>query len=81
MKVPIIRIGNSKGILLNKTLLNTYGFEDQLEVIMKENHIELKPVQKPRAGWEESFKEMHRHGEDRLILDVSLDDETLEEWK
>jgi len=48
---------------------------------MKENYIELKPVQKPRSGWEEKFMEMHRNGDDRPIMDVSLDEDTLEEWK
>ena len=80
MKVPIIRIGNSKGILINKTLIETYGFEDQIEIVMKEQHIELKPVRKPRSGWEEHFKDMHAAEEDRLIIDVSPDVDMLEEW-
>ena len=81
MKIPIIRIGNSRGILINKTLLETYGFEDQIEIVMKEQHIELRPVQNPRSGWEGKFKEMHRKGDDRLIIDVPLDNDMLEEWK
>ena len=81
MKLPIIRIGNSKGIVLNKTILDRYAFGDHLEVIMKEHHIELKPVSNPRSGWEEKFREMHEYGEDCLMMDVFPDEDMLEEWK
>lgn len=80
MKIPIIDIGNSKGIILGKTLLERYGFGDKLEVIMKQDHIELKPTKSPREGWEEQFKLMHQNGDDRLLIDNIEDDDFLEEW-
>ena len=87
MKIPIIKIGNSKGILLSKTLLVRYHFGEKVELIMKENHLELKPIDAPREGWEDKFRQMHKHGEDKLIIDDLLEDEDLfededlEEWK
>ena len=80
MEVPIINIGNSKGILLSKTILEKYGFVDKIEITMKQNHLELKPVTPPRQGWDEAFKEMHERGEDKLLIDDVLDDDLLEEW-
>ncbi len=81
MEVPIINVGNSKGIILSKTILEKYGFVEKIELVMKENHLELKPVKPPRQGWDEAFKEMHEKGEDRLLDDDVLDDDLWEEWK
>ena len=33
MKIPLISIGNSKGILLSKTILERYGFKDKIEIV------------------------------------------------
>ena len=81
MEVPIIKIGNSKGILLSKTILEKYGFEEKIELVMKENYLELKPVKPPRQGWDEAFKEMHERGEDRLLDNDILDDDLIEDWE
>ena len=81
MEVSIINVGNSKGILLSKTILEKYGFVEKIELIMKQDHLELKPVKPPRQGWDEAFKEMHESGEDHLLDDDVLDDDLLEEWK
>ena len=80
MEVQIIKIGNSKGILLSKTILERYGFVDKIELNMKQDHLELKPVHPPRQGWDEAFKKMHELGDDELFIDDVLDDDILEEW-
>ena len=81
MKIPIIRIGNSKGILLSKTLLERYNFGEKLEIHMKQNHIELRPVKSPRAGWEEKFAQMHKHGDDLPLIGDIAEEKELDEWK
>ena len=81
MEVPIINVGNSKGIILSKTILEKYGFVDKIKLVMKQDHLELLAVEPPRQGWDEAFKEMHEKGEDRLLDDDVLDDDLWEEWK
>lgn len=81
MEVSIINIGNSKGIILSKTILEKYGFVEKAELIMEEKHIEIRPIKPPREGWDEAFREMHERGEDRLLDDDVLDDDLLEEWE
>lgn len=68
MKVPIIRIGNSKGIRLGKTVMEKYQFGDRIEMVMRENDILLKPVSSAREGWEKRFSQMHRAGDDELLM-------------
>ena len=81
MHVSVIDIGNSKGIRLTKTLLEKYEIKDTVELILEKGQIVIKPVTKPRQGWEKSFQQMHANGDDNLLMDDVFMDENLEEWK
>ena len=71
MRAKIVRIGNSRGVRLPKALLDQCRFEEDVEIETRGGAIVIRPVQAPRAGWEEAFKEMAKRGEDLL-----LDEET-----
>ena len=79
MEIPIIPIGNSKGIRLSKTLIQKYDLTDSVELILNEEYIILKPVAKPRKDWEEAFKEMHENKDDKLLVEDVFEDENLDE--
>lgn len=79
MKVPIIQIGNSKGIRLAKPILERYQMTDKVELIFKEGYLILKPAHQPRAGWEAAFQQMHKLGDDELLIDDVFEDEDLDE--
>lgn len=79
MEIPIIQIGNSKGIRLARTILERYQLTDKVELVFKEGYLILRPVQQPRAGWAEKFAQMHEKGEDELLIDDVFEDESLEE--
>ena len=81
MEIQVVKIGNSKGIRLSKTLLERYNIRDKLEIIFEKGYLILKPVSKPRSGWEEAFKEMHDNKDDQLLFDDLFQDENIEEWK
>jgi antitoxin MazE len=81
MEVSVIKIGNSKGIRLSKTLLERYGIRDSVDLTMDKDRIILKPISKPRKGWEKAFREMANNEDDRLLIDDVFEDENLEEWK
>lgn len=81
MEIPVIDIGNSKGIRIPKAILEQYNISDTLEMILEKGKIILKPKTTPRKGWETAFKEMHESGDDTLLVDDFFEDETLEEWK
>jgi antitoxin MazE len=81
MQVSVIDIGNSKGIRLTKTLLERYEIRDKVELIMEKGRIILKPVSKPRQGWEKAFQHMHEQGDDKLLIDDIFIDENPDEWK
>lgn len=81
MEVSVIKIGNSKGIRLSKTLLERYNIKDSVDLIMDKGQIILKPISKPRKGWEKAFEKMANNGDDNLLFNDVFDDENLEEWK
>jgi antitoxin MazE len=81
VNIPVIPIGNSKGIRLSKTILEKYSIQDSLEIILDEDYIVLKPSTQAREGWDQAFKKMNEEGDDQLLLPDLFEDENLEEWK
>jgi len=81
METSIIKIGNSKGLLLSKSILEQYKINDKIEVILEKGRIILKPIENPRKNWEVSFKQMRKENDDQLLIDEVFNDEMLEEWK
>ncbi|MDH5381512.1 MAG: AbrB/MazE/SpoVT family DNA-binding domain-containing protein [Cyclobacteriaceae bacterium] len=81
MQVSIIKIGNSKGIRLSKIIMEKYQLGEKVELILEKNQIVIKPVKKPRVGWEEAFIQMAKKGDDNLLIDDVFEDESPEEWK
>ena len=80
METAIIKIGNSKGLRLSKTILEKYNIKDKVEMILEKGQIILKPIDKPRENWEEAFKEMNANNDDELLLDDVFDNENFDEW-
>ena len=81
MEVSIVQIGNSKGIRFSKTIIEKYNFRDKVDLILEKDQIVIKPLTRPRKGWEKAFKEMSGQGDDRLLFNDVFEDENLEEWK
>jgi antitoxin MazE len=81
MEVSVVKIGNSKGIRLSKTLLEKYKIKDTVDLILEKGHIIIKPLSKPRKGWDKAFKDINANGDDRLLVNDVFEDENLEEWK
>ena len=80
MELSIVKIGNSKGIRLSKTILEKYDIKDTVEVILEKGYIVLKPKSSPRKGWDMAFKKMHAKGDDNLLMNDIFEDENPEEW-
>ena len=81
MEVNVVRIGNSRGIRLSKTLLEKYNIKDSVDLILEEGQIVLRPLSVPRKGWEAAFRKMAACGDDSLLIDDIFKDERPEEWK
>jgi antitoxin MazE len=80
MKIDIIKIGNSQGIRIPKTIMEQCGFSESVEIEIKDGNLVLKPAQ-IRVDWAESFKLMAANGDDELLIDDTLLTEYDEEWE
>jgi len=81
MEVTVIKIGNSRGIRLSKTLLERYNIRDTVDLILEKGQIIIKPLSRPRKGWDKAFMEMNTNGDDKLLISDIFEDEHIEEWK
>ena len=81
MEVSVISIGNSKGIRFSKTILEQYNIKDSVELVLEKDRIILKPGTSPRKNWDKAFKQMHKNGDDQLLVNDIFEDESPEEWK
>ena len=79
MEAKIIRIGNSKGLRLSKTILEKYKIEDKVQLILEKDYLILKPIRDPREGWDEAFQKMHERSDDHLLIDDVFEDEHFDE--
>jgi antitoxin MazE len=80
METAIIRIGNSKGLRLSKTILEKYNIKDKVELILEMGQIILKPIEVPRKNWETAFKKMNSEKDDELLMNDVFNEESFEEW-
>lgn len=82
MKAEIIRIGNSQGIRLPKTIIRQCGFQKEVQLKVEGNALVITPARAPRQGWEESFRAMAEAGDDAALWPEDLKHEWDEtEWK
>ena len=83
MKTRIVRIGNSQGVRIPKPLLEQTGLRGEVEIVVDNGSLVIRPAHKPREGWDEAFREMARRGDDALLDDVppSLSSWDQDEWE
>lgn len=81
MEVSVVQIGNSKGIRFSKTIIEKYNIKDKVDLILEKGQIIIKPLSKPRKGWDKAFKEMSDNKDDSLLFSDIFEDENLNEWK
>lgn len=67
MKTRLIRIGNSQGVRIPKPLIEESGISEEIEMILRDNEIVLRPAKQTRKDWEKAFEDMARQGDDQLI--------------
>ncbi|OKH23699.1 AbrB/MazE/SpoVT family DNA-binding domain-containing protein [Chroogloeocystis siderophila] len=83
IKTRIVRIGNSQGIRIPKTLLEQTGISTFVEIELEDDHLIIRSASRARMGWDKAFTAMAEHKDDNLLDNVSttsLWDQTDWEW-
>jgi len=81
MKARLIRIGNSRGIRIPKTLIEQAGLSEDLEIEVESGRLIIRPAYRPRRDWEEAFRLMAERGDDDLLDAPTPTDWDEEEWE
>jgi antitoxin MazE len=68
MQVAVRTMGNSKGILIPKPILEQTGLIDAADLQVKNGVIEIRPLKRnPREGWAVDSQRVAQSGDDALV--------------
>ena len=83
MEAKIIKIGNSKGIIIPSILLRLIGLEEKVLIKIEDDKMIITPVKsKPREGWEEMLAEdVAKYGQPERLIPDFFEDEDKEDWE
>jgi len=80
MRAQIIRIGNSQGVRIPKTLLQDGKISGEVELELHEEGLLIRSLQKPRATWDSAFRGIADGDDDQPLSEVPTDFER-KEWQ
>jgi antitoxin MazE len=81
IRSKIVKIGNSRGIRIPRTLLEQAGLSTEVEITVEHNNLIIHTVRNPRQEWATKFKAMAEQGDDHLFdITVSTQWEQ-DEWE
>ena len=82
MKTSLVRIGNSRGVRIPKTVIDQCGLAGIVELTVQDDKIVIAKARSPREGWDEAFERIAAEGEDELLLpDVGMTGWEDDEWQ
>lgn len=81
IRTRIIKIGNSQGIRIPKTLLEQSGIQTEVEIGIDGDRLTIRPLPQLRVGWDESFTMMALQKDDVLLDGVNTTEWEQVEWE
>lgn len=57
-------------------MVQQFGFKDEIELEVTKDGLLIRAIRMPRERWEDSFREMHRTGNDQLLDKADAHTET-----
>lgn len=84
MKTKVVKIGNSRGIRIPKSLIHESGLKSEVELEVSDGQIIIKPISTNRESWETAFKKMAKNKDDILLNAEAIPDQSKwdkEEWE
>jgi antitoxin MazE len=80
MKTRLIRIGNSRGVRLPKTIIAQAGLAEEVDLGVRDGAVIIARAARPRRGWAEAAEKMHAPNDDRLLDQVTSTHFDEQEW-
>jgi antitoxin MazE len=67
VRSKVVKIGNSRGVRIPRTLLEQAGLTNDVEMTVEGNKLIIRSTRKPRQGWEARFASMAENHDDQLL--------------
>ena len=80
IRSKVIKIGNSRGIRIPRTLLEQAGLTDEVEMMVEGNKLIFHSARLLRQGWDAQFTAMAEQGDDRLLDQAPVTQWDEDEW-
>jgi len=80
-KTRIVRIGNSRGIRIPKTLLEAAELPEEVELHAEPGRLVVEAVRHARKGWAAAAQRMRARSDDRLLDESTATKFDREEWE
>jgi len=77
----VVRIGNSRGIRIPKTLLDEADLPEEVELHAQPGRLVVQAARRPRSGWAAAAKRMQARGDDRVLDESTPTKFDREEWE
>ena len=83
MEAKIVKIGNSKGVIIPAKLRHLTGLKEKVSLEVKNDQIVISPAKKgAREGWEEMIKkEIEEQGQPEDLMPNVFEDEENLDWE
>jgi antitoxin MazE len=76
MRINLVKVGNSKGIIIPAAILASCGLKDAVDLQIKGKKLVIEALKQPRAGWFDTVQTEP----DEAVLDAIPVDEGDDEW-
>jgi antitoxin MazE len=80
VRSKVVKIGNSRGIRIPRTLLEQAGLTDEIEMMVEGNKLIIHSARHPRQSWDAQFAAMAENGDDQLLDETLPDQWDEEDW-
>jgi antitoxin MazE len=67
MKTRLVRIGNSRGVRLPKTIITQAGLTEEVELGVRDGAVVIARATSTRSGWAAAASQMRQRDDDRLL--------------
>jgi len=81
VRSKVVKIGNSRGIRIPRTLLEQAGLTDEVEMAVDGDKLIIRAARSTRLGWDAQFAAMAEQGDDHLMDETISSEWDEREWQ
>jgi antitoxin MazE len=69
IRAHLVRIGNSRGIRIPKSVIDECRLGETVELSVVDGSLLVRPATAPRQGWDAAFEQIDELADDDVLLD------------